>query len=199
MATLPSSLSLTSILDGTLAIAADVRNNYAAIQTAVNGLITALTGGTAGDVLGGNGTTLTYAKPPGYELAYVEFTANVTANNVAEASATQVVSAGAITFDGTAVIIEFGCAGLATGGVATGGINLWDVATDQGRLFDGRVVNMAASDYPVLLRRKLTPSAGAHTYNIRIWNTTASNFLATAGAGGAGGAAMPGYIRITKA
>jgi hypothetical protein len=39
MPVLPGSLGLTVIADGSLAVAADVRNNYTAIQTAVNALI----------------------------------------------------------------------------------------------------------------------------------------------------------------
>lgn len=40
---LPASLSLTSIADSSTIVASDHRSNYAAIQTAVNGLITYLT------------------------------------------------------------------------------------------------------------------------------------------------------------
>lgn len=51
MAALPSNLALANIQDGTDIIAADHRNNYSAIQIAVNSLITALSGGTAGQLL----------------------------------------------------------------------------------------------------------------------------------------------------
>jgi hypothetical protein len=136
---------------------------------------------------------------PGYELAHVTFSASVTANNVAEASATEIVSAGALEFDGfTAVLLQFYCPALALGGALTGGINLWDGSTDLGRMFDGTVVSTTATNYPVSLTRRLTPSAGSHTFSARIWTTTASNFVAVAGTGGAG-AALPGHIRIVRA
>ena len=51
MPDLPSSLALTNISDGSTATAAPVRNNFSAIQTAVNALITALSGGTAGQTI----------------------------------------------------------------------------------------------------------------------------------------------------
>jgi hypothetical protein len=51
MTAIPNTVSLTNIADGSNIVAADHRNNYAAIQTAVNGLIAALSGGSAGQVL----------------------------------------------------------------------------------------------------------------------------------------------------
>lgn len=51
MSNVPNTIALQSIADGALEVAADHRNNYAAIQTAVNALIAALSGGSAGQVL----------------------------------------------------------------------------------------------------------------------------------------------------
>lgn len=48
---IPSALALTVINDASLIIASPHRNNYAAIQSAVNEVITALSGGSAGQVL----------------------------------------------------------------------------------------------------------------------------------------------------
>lgn len=61
MATLPSNLALTVIADGALAVAADVRNDFSAIQTETNALLGILGGGAAGQVLTGVGTTMTWA------------------------------------------------------------------------------------------------------------------------------------------
>jgi hypothetical protein len=160
--------------------------------------LNSLTDPGSGKVIGSLGAGAVAVQPPGTTLAYVEFTASVSANTVAEAAATLVVSAGAVTFDGTAVDIEFFSPGYVHGGSsATHGINLWDVATDLGRLYDGTVV-ASTSDQLGALKRRLTPSAGSHTYNIRIWESSATNFVALAGAGGAG-TKLPGYIKITKA
>jgi len=51
MPSLPSSLALTTIADGSARVAAPVRNNYSAIQTAVNALIAALNVDAKGDLL----------------------------------------------------------------------------------------------------------------------------------------------------
>lgn len=51
MSTLPSNLALATIPDGSPIVAVDHRNNYSAIQTALNSLLAILGGGTAGQVL----------------------------------------------------------------------------------------------------------------------------------------------------
>jgi hypothetical protein len=51
MPSLPSSLALTSIPASSEILSADHRNNYTAIQTAVNALIAALSSGSAGQLL----------------------------------------------------------------------------------------------------------------------------------------------------
>lgn len=51
MPDLPNSLALTTIADDAEILASDHRNNYSDIQAAVNALITALSGGTSGQVL----------------------------------------------------------------------------------------------------------------------------------------------------
>lgn len=185
-------------------------NMLSAIQTVVNGLdnanvaaaaglgVTKIADPGTGKVIGSGGTAAAAVFPPGYTLAYVEFTTNVTANNVAEAAATSVVSAGAVTFDGTAVDIEFFAPAFAPGGSLTGGINLWDGTTDLGRWFDAVTVQLTTNVPGGPLKRRLTPSAGAHTYSARVWTTTVSNFNVLADVGGAG-TKMPGYIKITKA
>lgn len=131
-------------------------------------------------------------------LGYTEFTGIVTANNVAEAAATQIVAAPAITFDGaTPVVVEFGADSFAPGGGLTGGINLWDGATDLGRMFDAVTVTLTADTPAGPLHRRLTPTNASHTYSARVWTTTVSNFNVTGGAGGAG-TKMPGYIKISR-
>lgn len=61
MPSLPSSLGLTNIPDGAVIVAADHRNNYNAVQTALNSLLTILAGGSAGQVFGsGGGTTVAW-------------------------------------------------------------------------------------------------------------------------------------------
>lgn len=56
-ASLPSSLALTTTPDGSNIVASTPRNNDAAIQTAVNALISALSGGSAGQLLQAQSST----------------------------------------------------------------------------------------------------------------------------------------------
>lgn len=57
MTVLPSSLALTSIADGSNIVAADHRNNYTAVQTALNALIALLAAGSTGQSLVSSGGT----------------------------------------------------------------------------------------------------------------------------------------------
>lgn len=133
---------------------------------------------------------------PGKGL-YVEGTSDVTVASTTEGTPTTVLSLGAVTFDGAPIWIEYFSLGtfLADSGVLVA--NLWDDATDLGRLF--RQETNGTLGASVFLQRTLTPSAASHTYMIRGWKASiagAAQFLA-----GAGGAAtqLPMYIRATKA
>lgn len=82
MSALPNSLALVAIQDGALEVAADHRNNYAAVQAAVNALIAALSGGVAGQVLESAGaSSVAYAYQGG---VYRKSTAKTINNSVAE-------------------------------------------------------------------------------------------------------------------
>jgi hypothetical protein len=198
MSVLPGLLSLTSIADGSLAVAADVRNNYASIQAAFNALLGELDDGAAGDFLSGVGTTIAFAKPPGYEYAYNELTAPVSITATTEGTANTVVTASSVTFDGsTPVIVEFYSPEVLPVSGSTLSIILRDdtAGASLGRI--AAVLPPAASTAtPVFLRRKLTPAAGARVYSIRAY-TNSGTASVNAGAGGAG-ADMPAFIRITK-
>lgn len=135
---------------------------------------------------------------PGYQLAYVEFTSAVTISATTEATANSVVSAGAVSFDGaTPVIIEFFA--VISQPAASAGSNLiyylYEDGASIGQL--GQHQNPASSSnrVPVLLRRRMTPTSGSHTYEIRVVRGV-GNGSVRAGVGGSGNE-MPGYIRIT--
>jgi hypothetical protein len=137
----------------------------------------------------------------GTELAYVEFTSSLSVTATVEASAQSVVSAGAVSFDGsTRVKIEFYSpdvlAGSAAGSYTI--LNLWDGSTDLGRIGAvGHSLLVFAAEVAIKAERFLTPSNASHTYSVRAWRV-ASDGTVGAGAGGAA-TLMPGFIRITKA
>jgi hypothetical protein len=127
------------------------------------------------------------------ELAYAEFTANVAAPLVAEASAATVVSAPALSLDGSPILISFFTYLVAPAAATNSAVNLFlfDGATSLGSI--GRFVNPASGFFniPAAGSRRLTPTAASHTYSIR---TNAESNAGTVGAT----AAAPGFIRITR-
>lgn len=160
-------------------------------------------GATAGMVLTSAGSAAfeTFSLPPGYELAYVEFTSPVSITATVEASSDIIVSAGSVAFDGsTRVCIEFFTPDLHADPVVGRFVGLWyfDGSTSIGSpAFHYAQVATQENTEPVYVRRFLTPSNASHTYSIRGYVSAGTGSVA-AGVGGAGNY-VPGYIRITKA
>jgi hypothetical protein len=156
----------------------------------------------AGTVLTADGSGgASYEAAGGAELAYVEFTSPVTISATAAASATSIVSAGSVSFDGsTAVIIE--CFVPQVGFSNTTGnatkLVLYDGSTNLGLL--GQIFwNGAEGTVSFFGARRLTPSNGSHTFSLRAWKVGIGTHTATAGSGGTGdNDILPGFIRITK-
>lgn len=131
--------------------------------------------------------------PP--DIAYVEFTSNVTISGTDATTPSDVVSSGAINYDGAVrVCVEFYASNVqaANGSDAAVLLHLWDASTDLGRMGSWQGQNQAA---PAFLKRYLTPSAGSHTYRVRGWRTVGDGTV-EAGSGGTGNARLPGYIRV---
>lgn len=140
--------------------------------------------------------------PPGYEIAYQAASTATTISATTEATANTIVSAGAVTFDGTAVWIEFYAALIEPGATALSSVSIYlflDGAT-QGSIWfaakdDSAVLD--AGEAGCYAKVKQTPSAGSHTYTIR-GSKSGANGTVAAGAGGAG-VYVPCYVRISKA
>jgi hypothetical protein len=136
------------------------------------------------------------------DIAYVEFTSNVSVTATTAATANQVVSAGSVTFDGaTTIWVEFYAYAVQAPAVAGAAVALdfWDGGTDLGIAGDYTGAAAVVSGGPVLLRRKVTPPVGAQAFTVRAWLAAGSGTgTVAAGAGGAG-VGLPGYIRIVKA
>lgn len=197
MATLPSSLALTSIADGSLIVAADHRNNYNAVQTEANALLTILGAGVTGQVFTGNGTTVAWAYPPGYEIAYAQITANVTGiAGTTYAGSSSIVAAPTTVFDGTPVWVEFYSSSVNNNTDGARVIfSLGEGATDLG-IITSMAAGGASVGQAVYGKFKFTPSAASHTYQIVAF-VNAGTGQVVAGAGGAG-VNVPAFIRFTK-
>ena len=133
-------------------------------------------------------------------MDYVELapgTVNVTAT--VEATPTSVVSGNPISLNGnTAIIIEFFAPFVQSGIAGQMIINIWDGATDIGRV--AQIITPSSTfavTVPLFARRKVTPTNGSHTFSIKAWQVSANGAIVS----GAGGAAayMPAYLRITRA
>jgi hypothetical protein len=135
-------------------------------------------------------------------LSYVPFTSNVTVAGTAAGTATTIVTAAAITGDGsTLVCVEFYAYDVSMAGNASSFIvvGLYEGATEIGRIASASNSSSTVQiDLPVFGRRFITPSAASHTYIIKAYRGTA---VTTVNAGdGASGTdnAAPGYVRITS-
>lgn len=138
---------------------------------------------------------------PGAELDYAQITSAVSPTATSEATANVVVTGNPVTYDGsTPVMIEF-VADQARPSSAGAGrdlqIFLYDGSSSIGFLGYMNVPATGAMPVPICCRRRLTPSAGEHTYSVRA-AVSAGTGLISAGAGGAG-AEQPAYLRITRA
>lgn len=147
-----------------------------------------------------NALPTTYAPlANGKELSYVEFTSSVNITATVEASADTVVTAAAVSLDGsTSVEIEFfSCAVRPTGSTsATLSVWLFDGSTSLGQIALASSQAANSGLRPVLAKRRLVnPSAASHTYSVR---ATVSSGTGNVGAGaGAAGNSVPGYIQVS--
>ena len=142
--------------------------------------------------------------PPGTELDYVEFTANVNVTHL-ETSADTVLTGNQLTFDGTTrVRVEFYCQVIEIpAGYYDLNVGLWDNGTLT-RLLCGRFHNAnvnSPDDVEAYGVCYLTPSAGEHTYTIRAYKSPGSGTTAAivAAGNGVGDNFPPGFYRVTVA
>lgn len=130
------------------------------------------------------------------ELDYVEATSPVTVSGTTVGGATTLLTHNALTFDGSTIVyIEFfsprvdGAVSLTDAiiGLYEDGTNIgWSEVQTTGN--DGTMRKEA------FISRRITPSAGSHTYSWRAWRGGA-NFTVSAGASGSD-QQMPMYSRI---
>ncbi len=158
--------------------------------------------GTAGQFLMSAGAAAAnlWAFPPGHEFDYAEITSDASITATSEGTPNTVITGNSVTYDGTAVWVEFYTNSLRTdSGAAARSLTVFLVedSTVKGNLAFIRTPAAAFMNAGGTFRRKLTPSAGAHTYVIKAY-VSAGTGLVSAGAGGTG-AGMPAYLRVVKA
>ena len=131
----------------------------------------------------------------GFEYAYSEITSNASITATTSGTANTVVTAAAVTFDGsTAVMVEFWAVACKIG-TSEIKIELFDGSTSLGLLVNNSTGG--TSGVPTVGHRRLTPTAGTHTYSIRAYVDGGTGTV-YAGAGGAT-TNLPAFIRITRA
>lgn len=155
------------------------------------------------DITTGEVVTAAYLNTLGNDLrflaqvAYVEYTSDVSVTATTVGTANQIVSAGAHTYEAVPHVIEFYCPRLNQAAVANNLI-LRDSTTVIGTLGQ-----MAASqnEPSLFIRHYLTPSAASHTYNVAAWNGAPGTWTYKAGTGGTAGDAttfLAGYIAVYR-
>lgn len=137
----------------------------------------------------------------GFEVDYVEYTAPVTVSATTEAAATTVVTGSAIDYDGaTAVWLEFFAPTIllsATPAAPSVATVLYEDGASIGRW--GNTIVGPGNQGEQLLKRKITPASGSHTFSVRAFRDSGAGANQVfAGVGGSGNF-LPGYLRTTKA
>lgn len=196
----PNNLALSVINTGDTAQSAPLRNNYAAIQTAVNELIACFSGGTANQLLQAvDSTDVQWATPPGAEIGYDQITASVNIVGTTSAAPTTVIAGSAHTFDGSPVMAEFFTSVVELPTVTGGSMNigLYEGSTLIAILATLENNGTAAVWTPAVGSFRFTPSAASHTYSIKAWvSSTTGTPLIFAQSGSANN--VPAYLRFTK-
>lgn len=146
-------------------------------------------------------TAASWVFPPGYEINYTQITSNANITDTSEATATALISPGAITFDGGPVLLHFfGWVAPPTFSASSSVIlSLFEGATQITRLaFFHADVTSPQNTLTVSAFYRFTPTAASHTYKITgvVDNTTGTPAI-IAGSGGTGGN-PPAFVRFTK-
>lgn len=135
------------------------------------------------------------------EIGYAETTSDLSVTATTEATAQQLVSLGAITYEAVPTQITFGCA-QARPDTGAAGRTLTFVLQDGASTIVVGVWGRqaapaaAASNVPVSLSHRFIPSAASHTYNVRCFVSVATGLVSA----GAGGSATngPAWIRACR-
>lgn len=135
---------------------------------------------------------------PGEELAYNQITTPVTITTTNNAAQQTIVAGTTRTYDGNPIMIEFYSPRVDAPTNTQTLIHLCDGATNLGYFV--LVLDAAGTSGVVAsARRRITPTAGSHNYNITGWAGAATGGYVGAGPGAALGDFSPAFIRVTRA
>jgi len=131
----------------------------------------------------------------GTELDYVEGVGGAV-SATAQASGTTIIASNAVVLDGSAIWVEVSIPYMERSTTGSLNTSLWDGSTDVGitEMWSQSTTTGRKSLY---VKRKLTPSAGSHTFSLRGWITGGGTGSANGGSGP--GSYMPIFIRVSKA
>lgn len=158
--------------------------------SAVSGQVPVATSSTAG----------AWTYPPGFEINYTQVTGNVNVASTTEATPTTIISPGAITFDGTAVLLTVFCPQIVTTSTVNGFSEwvLFESTTQITRLGTFLTPASASMYNAATMLYRFTPTAASHTYTIGAYtSSTTGTPSMQCGAGGTG-ALPPMFCRFTK-
>jgi hypothetical protein len=161
--------------------------------------VSKLAAGLAGQVL--QGTTPSYAYPPGFEIAYDQITSGVNVAATSEGTPTSIIAGTSHTYENVPYIFEFNSPEVVlpstTGGTVT--ILLMQDSSSIGRICTlQNDITGGQSGIPVCQHYRFTPSAAAHTYGISAFcSATTGTPAVSAGAAGSG-VLVPAFLRVTK-
>ena len=163
------------------------------------------TGGASGQVIGWKSSGVgQWVYPPGYQFGYAQITSGVNVTATSSAAPTNIISPGAITFDGGTVLAHFFAwqLTLPTPVLDEGFfILLREGSTILGSIAVARTLNTSEAKYwDINGFWEFTPTAGSHTYTVDAWvQATAGTPAVSAGpAGATDGEPTPSFIRFTK-
>jgi len=125
---------------------------------------------------------------------YSEFVSDKTINTTTEGTAVSVIAGSSVTYEAVPHLFQFFAPSFDSN-AATMHITLFDGSTAVGDLYQG--AGSGNADALGACLRRLTPSAAAHTYNVKAWIASGSGTI-HAGAGGTGGTRVPGFLRVTR-
>ncbi len=166
--------------------------------------IAALADPTTGKVIGSVSSAAAAVFPPGYEIAYSEITSTVNVTATTDPGTT-IISPGAITFDGTPVVLEFFTPEITLPNPTSSTnflvVNLTESSAVVAVLSVNLLVVGTAGQQirtSICAKLRFTPSAGSHTYTItsKVNSTTGTPNIV--GGSGVSGNRAPAFVRFTK-